>query len=166
MIFQATNLSLGSYFSNLQTDGCSLTAINIGNWVKDIKKELKNTEFHYSLVKKVQPQLSEGRESTATPGWDGYGAEPISGEAYYYAEAFLESLPNDIPVPTVGAEPDGFITLEWYRSPRWILSVSVGARGDLHYAALFGLDQVYGTVRFFDTTPKIILDLIRRVSTV
>jgi hypothetical protein len=63
----------------------------------------------------------------------------------------------------VGAEPDGHITLEWYRGPRWTLSVSVSPDGMLYYAALFGSSEVRGAEPFFGDVPDIILSLIRRV---
>jgi hypothetical protein len=53
--------------------------------------------------------------------------------------------------------------MEWYRSPRRTLSVSVAPGDDLHYAALFGPSRVYGTEAFFGEIPEGILNLIRRV---
>jgi len=39
---------------------------------------------------------------------------------------FLELLPPGFPQPSVCGEPDGHISLEWYRNPRRIVSVSIG----------------------------------------
>ncbi|MFH0937823.1 MAG: hypothetical protein V1899_00835 [Planctomycetota bacterium] len=68
-----------------------------------------------------------------------------------------------VPMPSVGAEPDGHVTLEWHHSSRRTLSVSVSPDGELHYAALFGASKVYGTEPFFGNVPKSILDLISQV---
>jgi len=103
-------------------------------------------------------------DQCSEPNWDGYGANAISVDAYGHAYRFLESLPWGIPKPSVGAEPDGYITLEWHRSPRWTLSVSISPDGDLHYAALLGASKAFGTEPFFGEPPKTILDLIGRVS--
>jgi hypothetical protein len=99
-----------------------------------------------------------------TPNWDGYGASSIASQTFTHACRFLSALPLGIPAPSVGAEPDGHVTFEWYRSPRWVLSVSVSPEGDLHYAALLGSSKVYGSEPFFGETPSRILELIRQVS--
>lgn len=99
----------------------------------------------------------------ARPGWDGYGAKPVSPDSIDQAARLLRALPLGVTRPTVGAEPDGQVTLEWYASPRRVLSVSVAPDGNLHYAALLGAEQQYGTVPFFGDMPAAILDLIRRV---
>ena len=98
------------------------------------------------------------------PNWDGYGALPISETTYYLALQFLDSLPLGVPTPTFGAEPDGHLTFEWYHSSRRTLSVSVGPLGELHYAALIADNKAYGTEVFFGEAPKIIVDLIYRVT--
>lgn len=102
-------------------------------------------------------------EECRVENWDGYGAEPVAEDTYRNAYQLLESLPWGTPAPSVGAEPDGQLTLEWHRSPRRTLSVSVSPDGDLHYAALLGVSKAYGSEPFFGETPKAILDLISRV---
>lgn len=99
-------------------------------------------------------------------GWDGENARPISEEVRQRAIEFLESLPLGIEAPEVGAEPDGDITLEWYRSPQWILSVSISAKRELHYAALFGASRHYGSIPFYGKAPNIILTLINQITAV
>jgi hypothetical protein len=107
-------------------------------------------------------QLQEVFIECSFEGWDGEKARPISEEVRQMAIALLESLPLGIEAPEVGAEPDGHITLEWYRSPRRILSVSVGPERELHYAALFGASKRYGSEPFFGETPETIMDLIKK----
>ncbi|MBI1902176.1 MAG: hypothetical protein HYS13_13835 [Planctomycetia bacterium] len=80
------------------------------------------------------------------------------------AYVFLtEALPLGFPAPSIGAEPDGDLTLEWHCSPRRTLSVSVSPEGDLDYAGLFGPNRTYGTEVFYGEVPETILRLIRRV---
>lgn len=98
------------------------------------------------------------------PNWDGYGASSVASQTFNHACRFLGALPLGIPAPSIGAEPDGHLTFEWHRSPRWILSVSISPEGDLHYAALLGSSKVYGSEPFFGETPSRILDLIHQVS--
>ena len=102
-------------------------------------------------------------EECRVPNWDAQGAAPVTEDAYRVACRFLESLPLGIRAPSIGAEPDGHLTLEWHRSPRRTLSVSASPEGDLHYAALLGSSKAYGTEPFLGYPPKPILDLIHRV---
>jgi hypothetical protein len=97
------------------------------------------------------------------PGWDGYDARAVDQDTLRNAYVFLESLPLGVPAPSIGAEPDGDLALDWHRSVRRTLSVSVTRDGDLHYAALFGPNRVYGTEAFFGRIPETILSLIWRV---
>lgn len=117
----------------------------------------------YVLGQQVRSSLNELDELFETcrePGWDGYEAQPIALPTFELTRLFLNALPIGIPGPSVGAEPDGDITLEWYRSPRRVLSVSVTSNFDLHYAALTGASKHYGTVPFFGEVPGTIMSLV------
>ncbi|MEI8194453.1 MAG: hypothetical protein WCI73_00945 [Phycisphaerae bacterium] len=96
--------------------------------------------------------------------WDGYGAAAVSANALALARQFITALPIGTPAPSIGAEPDGHVTLEWYRSPQRTLSVSVSAEGELHYAALLGQRTAYGTELYFGMVPQILLVLINSVN--
>lgn len=74
---------------------------------------------------KVFEELVKTFEECREPSWDGYGAQSVREETYHLAHQFLTALPLSIPVPSIGAEPDGQITVEWYRSPQRTLSVSI-----------------------------------------
>lgn len=107
--------------------------------------------------------LGEVWNECSNPNWDAHGAEPVERETLRNAYLFIEALPYGYPLPSIGAEPDGHITLEWYRATNWILSVSVSAEGVLYYAALLGDEDPRGTCRFDGEVPKTILFWIRRV---
>ena len=114
----------------------------------------------------VTDELSRVAHECGIANWDGYRAAPVAQETYIHARSFLGALPLALPAPSVGAEPDGHITLEWYSSPRHLLSISVSPEGDLHYAALIGPARAYGTEPFCGEVPHSVLDLIRRVATI
>lgn len=77
--------------------------------------------------------------------WDGYGALPVLPETHQNARSFLETLPLGSPAPSVGAEPDGHLSLEWHSTGRKTLSVSIAPDGNLHYAAIIGPFTRFGT---------------------
>ena len=81
-------------------------------------------------------KLEEVYKECSMLGWEGENAVPISREVILYTQIFLRSLPFGIEAPEIGAEPDGAITLEWYRSIRKVLSVSINPDGWVYYAAL------------------------------
>ncbi len=99
-------------------------------------------------------------EECGEPNWDGYGAEPVREETYRLAQQFLTLLPRSTPVPSIGAEPDGQITVEWYQSPQRTLSVSISPDGELHYAALLGAERICGTETVRARIPQVLVDLI------
>ena len=111
----------------------------------------------------VREELASVWEECRVPNWDEYNALPVEHASLRNAYVFLESLPFGFPQPSVGAEPDGQITLEWHDSPRRTLSVSVSSDAELHYAALLGASRISGTEPFFGEVPDMILNLIRKV---
>jgi len=113
---------------------------------------------------KVFEELLKTFEECRQPNWDGYGAQAVREETYHLAHQFLAALLLSTPVPSIGVEPDGHLTAEWYRSPQLTLSVSLSPDGDLHFAALLGSAKTYGTEPFIGAVPKVVADLIHRVT--
>ncbi|MGH7996472.1 MAG: hypothetical protein ACREFX_08985 [Opitutaceae bacterium] len=111
----------------------------------------------------VLQHLASVAEECSQPGWDGHQAKAVAEETYRQAYFFVEGFPPEMPLPTVGAEPDGHLTLEWHRNPRRTLSVSVSPSGELHYSALIGHSSAYGTECFLGEVPPTVLDLTRRI---
>ena len=134
-----------------------------------IQSQISNCEraLHKSAVSGVESlvrgELADVWEECSQPDWDGYGAFPVTWDSYNLAVQFLRSLPLGAPLPSIGAEPDGHVTLDWGRSPRRQLSISCGPDGDLHYAALIGPGRRCGTEPFVGEIPEAILDLIQQV---
>lgn len=114
---------------------------------------------HQKALDELWAVWDECREAN----WDGYNAHPVDQETYQTAYRLIESLPLGFPRPSIGAEPDGHLTLEWYQSPRRLLSVSVDPDGMLHYAGLYGASKRYGTMSFFSTVPSELIQLVREI---
>jgi len=76
---------------------------------------------------------------------------------------FIQNLPLGFPQPAVSGEPDGHINFEWYRSPRRVISVSIGPDNRLYWAALIGTESPRGSARYIERIPEIVLDQIARV---
>jgi hypothetical protein len=79
-----------------------------------------------------------------------------------HADQLIKALPLGYALPSIGVEPDGHITLEWYRRPRWTLSVSVSPEGMLYYSALLGSEDPRGSYLFDGQISETLLSLIYR----
>lgn len=120
--------------------------------------ELRDSTLgHQETLEELSEVWYECREAN----WDGYQALPVEQETFHGAYTLIESLPLGFPRPSIGAEPDGHLTLEWYKSPRRCVSVSVAPDGLLHYAGLYGANKRYGTLAFFSSVPNELIQLVR-----
>jgi hypothetical protein len=162
MILEMTATALIT-FGGPATTGASDAARFVACQAEGVRRRLQSSYALGRLNQGIFDELFTVAEAAGGAGWDGYGAEPVSPEAYAKAYRFLESLPLGTPRPAITAEPDGQIAFEWYVSSYRTLSVSVSADGDLHYSALLGPNKAYGTEAFFGETPRAILDLILRL---
>jgi hypothetical protein len=120
------------------------------------------TESSGGLNEALQ-ELTGAFEEGRAPNWDGQGAKAVEPQTLAVAQDLVRLLPADTPLPSVGMEPDGHLTLEWYRKPRWTLFLSVSPESDLFYAGLFDQSDVRGHEVFTGEVPAIILAVIRRV---
>ena len=112
----------------------------------------------------LRGELNELMLDCQVTGWDGYGAEAVSIEAYAAAQRFIRSLPAGFPTPELAADPDGCVNFDWHVSPRRTLVVSVHPDFRLDFAALIGTAKIYGSEPFFASElPASVRDLVRRV---
>lgn len=149
-------------FRGMQTFGSSDAAQYVVEQIAEGWAHLRKSNSLRPRMEEAIDELQSVAEECSSFGWDGYESAPVEQEAVRQAERFLKALPLGMVAPSIGAEPDGHITLEWYQSPRRILSVSINQEGDLHYAALLGYSKSYGTEPFFGEIPSSILKLVQR----
>lgn len=148
--------------ASLATSGFSKAAKYVDFQASQGRKRLQESSA-FGMESTLREELASVWEECREPNWDGYDALAVTQDVLRNTYVFLESMPLGFPRPSIGAEPDGDLTLEWHRSARRTLSVSVNAFGELQYSALFGPSRVYGTEAFFGDVPDTILNLIRRV---
>jgi hypothetical protein len=97
------------------------------------------------------------------PGWDGYEAAPACYDSYLKAKKLIKALPANIPAPEVAVDPDGEISLEWFRTPSRAFSVSIGSEDSLTYAGIFGSARARGIETLNFEIPRVVLDNLRRL---
>ncbi len=162
MILEMTTSALLA-LASVPTRASGETAQYIAAQFGEGRRRLRSSYFLGLGIQTAADELLRVADECGTANWDGYGAAPVKQDTYYQAQGFLDALPLGIPAPSIGAEPDGHLTLEWHHSPRRTLSVSISPECDLHYAALIGPSKMYGTEPFLGEVPQTILDLINRV---
>ena len=69
-------------------------------------------------------------------------------------QRLLRMLPDTLPLPEVGIDPDGAISLDWMPTRFRMFSISVSDSDSLAYAWLHGTDRGHGVVRFVDGLPQ------------
>jgi len=129
------------------------------SWIDQIRE----TNVFGSERNLAMDELRQTYEECRTPNWDGFDAQAVVDEVFFVASEVLDSLPLGMRAPTVAAEPDGHLTLEWYRSPSRTLSLSISPSRDIHYAALLGARKAYGSEPFYEALSSTIVDLINQV---
>jgi hypothetical protein len=143
--------------------GMSQEAVYVATKKEKVRDRLRESfSFGFGLSRPYD-ELYEVAQECGVDGWDGYDAKPVSTATFLQAILFLKSLPLDVTAPSVGAEPDGDLTFEWYGSPSRTLSVSIGPDSVLHYAAVLGPRKAYGVEPFLGALPQVIVDLIRQI---
>jgi hypothetical protein len=147
------------------TGGASETAKYVEGKRRESREHVEQSHTFGSALDRARQELRDLADDCAEPNWDGYGALPVNWGAYLNAYRFLENVPLGTEVPSPGVDPDGELTFEWYRGPRRTLSISVGEEGDLNYAALIGSTRAYGQEPFLGDVPRVIAELISRVTT-
>jgi hypothetical protein len=162
IVFSATEEGYETLIS--ATGGMSEIARFICEQTQSGREQLLRSISLGSARATIKRELQMVIEKCSTTDWDGYGAAPVTATTVSDASRFADVVPMGLMVPSVGVEPDGSITFEWYAAARKTLSVSIDEEGTLHYAALIGLSRSYGSEAFVGVLPKQILDLIYRVS--
>lgn len=88
----------------------------------------------------------------------------VNRSALNNAEQFVLALPDDLPMPESAVDPDGAISLTWFKSHTQIFSVSVGESDRAAYAWLDGSDKGHAVDRFeLPVLPNRLLTILRSV---
>ena len=143
--------------------GFSREAVFIDKEEKFLSERFLETISFGERNRRIFSQFKSSISDYVIPDWDGYGALPVSTMTCTKALLFLSSLPVSVRLPDISADPDGAITMEWYRSPEWIFSLSINRDGKLDYAAIFGDKKEHGSMYFNDEVDRDILTHIGRI---
>ena len=141
--------------------------------VGDVAQALRrilNDAFDWSSTITVGARSQESRNALARARAEGRAEDGtgntvggVSLGTIAQADAFLQALPTEIPLPEVGVDPDGDILMEWYVSPRWVFTMTIDANGVVSYAGLYGNNKTHGREHFVDAVPAPVVDNLARL---
>ena len=127
------------------------------------EKRLQSISIGGPLLSGITSVLDAAREASVDD-WDGDGGRKVLRGSLVYAMDFLQDLPPDYHVPSVAVDPDGELCLEWVRARGWAVSISIGERGQLTFAARFGEDRLKGRESYFGNgLPESVRSALRRL---
>ena len=146
--------------------GTSETSNNLQKVIEDDIIRLRKAET-WDHPGRVLSELKKIYQEYSEKDWDGYGALPISQQAYHEAVRFLEALPLSwLPTPEVGPEPEGDIGFEWNFGKNRTFVVSINGTNIITYAGLLGTgNKTHGTEVFDGSIPQTIVNNIARIHT-
>src|SRR5439155_6317601 len=117
-----------------------------------------------AALRRVIVALVELLRGRSKPDWDGYGANALDALSLSLAVRLLGVIPSEMPPTEIGVDSDCDVSLEWYRDPQHVFSISVAPDGTLSYAGIAGRSSAYGRELSFDEDlPPMLRARIRRV---
>ncbi len=120
---------------------------------EEIREHLLTSHTVRDSRERLLDELDSLYRQASHAGWDGFGAEPVSADAYDFAKMFIKALPTTAPLPELNADPDGEISLDWFFGKRHALTVSVGRTGRCTFAWVLGQRSNRGTDWIEDDIP-------------
>lgn len=151
-----------------------------GNWrtvqpgASETAKKVAGKIFSFSITDSQVSATGQNRiagplhdlglvfEECRHPDWDGEGADPVPVNTLAEAQNLLLLIPWTIPIPEMAAERSGRIAFEWYRDPERVYLLSIGGRGELEFAGIFGRgNEIHGKCNFSGSLPEMIAGHLR-----
>lgn len=160
---QATNGGLAGLITPNRSNAQSDPARRLLEMQEEIREHLLTSYTVRDARERLLDELHELSREASRKGWDGYGAEPLSADAYDFAKMFIKALPTTAPLPEVSADPDGEVSLDWSFGSRRALTVSVGPTGRCTFAWMLGQRSNRGTDWIEDEIPASIAFALRQL---
>lgn len=127
---------------------------------RELSARCLRSVFLGARLEEIRDHLEELCAEAATSGWDGYGAIPVRPESLTRAWQFLLCLPISFPLPELGADGEGDVTLDWHLGWRRAFTAAVAPDGRISYAWVNGYSSSRGTEWFSDDIPPAIQDAL------
>jgi len=134
-------------------------ALTTTNTASVLRSEIPLDNEHRRLLETLDDLYKECSHES----WDGYGARQADKHSLLEAKRFARALPATVPTPDIAVDPDGEFSFEWYLAPERVLTISVGPKGEINYAGIFGRDKAYGLEHLSHMIPDAIIQQLDRL---
>lgn len=161
---QATSGSVAGLITPNRSNAQSEPARVLFHMQEGIREHLLTSHTVRDARERLLDELDSLCIEASCRDWDGYGAEPLSLDAYDFAKAFIKALPTTSPLPDLNADPDGEVSLDWSFGKRRALTVSVGPTGRCTFAWVYGQRSNRGTDWIEDEIPASIVFALRQLA--
>jgi hypothetical protein len=121
----------------------SIAGLNVQHSLDCLYEAKRKTGYYQMRLTGVLNQLKEVAQECTVSNWDGHNAYPVNRETLSNAVVLVETIPEELPLPTVNAAPDGSLTLEWYRNKKNIVNLNISPDKKLYFVRTSG-DKSYG----------------------
>ncbi|MCC6213132.1 MAG: hypothetical protein IT513_18995 [Burkholderiales bacterium] len=137
-----------------------------GTPARELRNRQRLLQLYFPARERLAQELSNLLDPQVVASWYGTGTKPVDVAALAAALGFLSMLPPAVLANLeVSPDNDGAISFDWFVGSDRQLSISLGAHGELHYAAVLGsVERVSGRLLFDDSIPEAIVRLLRRIS--
>lgn len=139
----------------------------------DAAETIRKVEQQIRVEQQETVTLSHGRKSAdllidlekecSADSWDGPGSIAVEPRTVTTAYKILSTLEWSEDCMEIIGEPDGHVNIEWYKSPRRILTMSIAPNSQVYWAAIIGSQEMRGRFPFLDKCPEFIQNMIDRI---
>lgn len=99
-------------------------------------------------------------------GWSGADSRSVQRDALRITGNLLLGLPTSLPLPEIGADSEGEVTLDWVSSSNQHLTLSIDMHGRILFAGRVGTERITpGEIRYTQGFPYPIEALLVRMFT-
>ena len=128
----------------------------------DIQKQKIKTVTTPPDNVRLERELSDILQECSSPDWDGYDAKPIDRTSVRYVCQFLGKLPSDISYPELSAEPNGDLTMVWFKR-NYHLIIGIDNTGQIAWGGTSPRGRIYGDAKFGSDIPEELIDLLHSI---
>ena len=136
----------GSYATVMDYERCSAVsdaALGVTKSLSEINRRQEGTQFWFGRQSEAQSELRMVLEGLVLDDEQ----EAVKFDTEQNVMRMVRALPNDLPLPEMGIDPDGEISLDWMCSRTRMFSISVSGSDRLACAWVNGSDHGHTVVR-------------------
>lgn len=153
----------GGYATVMDYESCSAVsdaALGVTKSLSEIDRRQEGTQFWFGRQTEAQSELRMVLDGLVLDDEQ----EAVKIDTEQNVMRMVRALPNDLPLPEMGIDPDGEISLDWICSRTRMFSISVSGSDRLACAWMNGSDRGHAVVRFAGRSlPKLLLLQLREI---